>query len=126
MTKEAMQSSLDAHSTFLDISPSTTADQLPHCAVELRRAETTTSASQLEAHLQAAPVEQFPENRDIVGQSASQVAHGNVPDDSRPNANAGADFIPTFTYGMKIVPCPEVTVLDVEHTHLRKTCFACP
>jgi hypothetical protein len=53
-------------STFLDMSRSTTAGHLPHNVLELRRVETTTSASQLEAHLQTAPVEQFPENHDIV------------------------------------------------------------
>jgi hypothetical protein len=52
----------------------TTAGHLPDSALELRRAETTTSVSQLEAHLQAAPVKQFSENHDIVEQSACQVA----------------------------------------------------
>jgi hypothetical protein len=52
------------------MSHSTTAGHLSHSALQLRRAETTTSASQLEAHLQAAPVEQFPENHDTVEQSA--------------------------------------------------------
>jgi hypothetical protein len=60
-----MQSALHVQSTFLDLSRSTTAGHLPHNALELCRAETTTSASQLEAHLQAAPVEKFPENYDI-------------------------------------------------------------
>jgi hypothetical protein len=66
-TEEAMQSALHVQSTFLDMSCSTTAGHLPHSALELRR------ASQLEAHLHA-PVEQFPENHDIVEQSACQVA----------------------------------------------------
>jgi hypothetical protein len=69
-----MQSALHVQSNFLDMSRSTTAGYLPHSPLELRRAETTTSTSQLEAHLQAALVEQFPENHDIVEQSASQVA----------------------------------------------------
>jgi ferredoxin len=73
-TEEAMQSALHVQFTFLDMSCSTTVGHLPHSALELRRAETTTSASQLEAHLQAAPVEQFPEYHDIVEQSACQVA----------------------------------------------------
>jgi hypothetical protein len=42
---------------------------LPHSVPELHHAETTTTASQLETHLQAAPVEQFPENHDIIDQS---------------------------------------------------------
>lgn len=54
---EAMQSALEVQSTFLDILRLTTAGYLPHTALELRRAEATISASQLEAHPQAAPVE---------------------------------------------------------------------
>jgi hypothetical protein len=73
-TGVAMQSALHVQSTFLDISRSTTAGHLPHSALDLRSAETTTSASQLEAHLQAAPVEQFPENHGITEQSACRVA----------------------------------------------------
>jgi hypothetical protein len=69
-----MQSALHVQSTFLDTSRSTTAGHLLHSALELRRTETTTSASQLEAHLQAAPVEQFPQNHDIIEQSVCQVA----------------------------------------------------
>jgi hypothetical protein len=69
-----MQSALHVQSTFLDMSGSTIAEHLPHSSLELRRAETTTSASQLEAHHQAVPVEQFPGNRDIVEQSACQLA----------------------------------------------------
>jgi hypothetical protein len=48
-----MQSALAAQSIFLDMSRSTTAGHLPHVELQLYRAETTTSASQLEAHLQA-------------------------------------------------------------------------
>jgi hypothetical protein len=50
---------------------STTARHIPHSALELRRAETTTSASQLEAQLQADAVEQFPENHHIAAVSLS-------------------------------------------------------
>jgi hypothetical protein len=65
-----MQSALHVQSTFLDISRSTSAGHLPYSALERHRAETITSATQLEAQLQAAPVEQFSENHDIVEQSA--------------------------------------------------------
>jgi hypothetical protein len=65
-----MQSVLDLQPTFLDMSLSSTAGYLPHNELELPHAETRTSASQLEAHLQAAPVEQFPGNHDIAEQSA--------------------------------------------------------
>jgi hypothetical protein len=60
-------------STFLDTSRSLTAEH-PHGALGLRGTETTTSASQLEAHLKASPVELFPDNCDIFEQSACQVA----------------------------------------------------
>jgi hypothetical protein len=59
---------------LLDVSRSTTAGHPPHSELELRRSATTTSASQLEAHLQAAPVEQFPENHSIAEQLACQIA----------------------------------------------------
>jgi hypothetical protein len=68
-----MQSAHHVQTSFLDMSRSTTAGHLPHSALELCRAETKTSASQLQAHLQATPVEQFPENHDIVERSACQV-----------------------------------------------------
>jgi hypothetical protein len=73
-TKEAMQSALDIQSMFLDMSWSTTARHLPHSMLELRHVETTTSASQLQAHLQAALIIRFPENDNIIEKPASQVA----------------------------------------------------
>jgi hypothetical protein len=75
VTEEAMQSALDVQSPFLNtcMSHSTTAGHLPHSLLELCCAETTTSASHLEAQLQAAPAEQLPENHHTVGQSAHQV-----------------------------------------------------
>jgi hypothetical protein len=120
-----MLSALHVQSTFLDMSHSITAGHLPHSALEPRFAETTTSASHLEAHLQVAPVEQLPENHDIVEQSACQQigAHDRVSDDS---TDAEADLIPTFADSMRIIPCPEMTFVDVEHTITRKTRFVCP
>jgi hypothetical protein len=69
-----MQLVLDVHSTFLDILHSTTAGYLPPSALEVRHAETTTSASHVETHLQAAPAEEFPENRDVAEQLACHPA----------------------------------------------------
>jgi hypothetical protein len=72
-----MQSAFDIQSTFLNFPSSTTSryTHLPHNVLELRRAETTISAcSHQGAHLQAAQVKHFPENHDIVEQSACQVA----------------------------------------------------
>jgi ABC-type amino acid transport system permease subunit len=55
-TEEAMQCAPNLQSIFLHISCSTTAGHLRH---GLRRAETAVSASQLDAHRQAAPAEHF-------------------------------------------------------------------
>jgi hypothetical protein len=57
---------------------STTTGHLPHSALELHCPETTTFASQPEAHLQAALVGQFLENRDIIEQSTFQVEYGGI------------------------------------------------
>jgi hypothetical protein len=65
----------------------TTAGHVPHNALEFRSAETTSSVPHLQAHLEAAPVEQFPENHDIIERSVYQVAdraNGNVHSDSIP------------------------------------------
>jgi hypothetical protein len=64
-----MHSTLDVQSTFLNMLLSVTARRLPHSVLELHHGETTTTASQLETHLQAAPVEQFPENHHHIDQS---------------------------------------------------------
>lgn len=69
-----MQLAFHIQPTSLEMSRSTTAGHLPHSPLHLCCAEATTSASQLETHLQAAPVKQFPENHDIIKQSGCQVA----------------------------------------------------
>jgi hypothetical protein len=63
----------------------------------------------------------------IAEQSACQVAdrdHDSVPDDTSPNAEA--DLMPTFVDSMRIFPCPEVAVVDVEHTFTRERHLVCP
>lgn len=52
---------------------SSTAGQFPHSVLEIGRV-VTTSASQLEAQHQAAPVAEFPENHNIFEESVCQVA----------------------------------------------------
>jgi hypothetical protein len=67
--------------------------------VVLRRGETTTSASQMEAYLQAAPVKDFREYHDVMERSACQIADGgqdNVPDDTSPKCYVDASWIRTF------------------------------
>lgn len=53
-------------------------------------------------------------------------ARNNVPDDVSPNADAEAHLISTFADNIRIIPCPEVTGVNVERTPRRKTRFACP
>jgi hypothetical protein len=76
VTKEAMQAAPNAQSTFLGVLLSAVTKHLPCSALELLHAETTTSASQLEAHLQAALLKQVPENHDIIEHSACQAEEG--------------------------------------------------
>jgi hypothetical protein len=57
---------------FLDTPRSTIAGHLHNWVLKLLRTETTTSVSHLEAHLQAAPAEHFPENYDILEQDISR------------------------------------------------------
>jgi hypothetical protein len=120
-----MQSALDIQSTFPDMSRSTIAGHLPHSALELRRAETTTSTFQLQA-----PQQNTSQKITISlnGQSVRQqrAASDNLPDDSRPNAEAETGFIPTFADSTSVIPCPEMTPVGAQHTVTRKTCFACP
>lgn len=56
-----------------------------HSAQKLRHVETAKSASPLEAHIPAVSVELFPENHDIVKQSACQAADGGPRQCSRPS-----------------------------------------
>jgi hypothetical protein len=84
---------------LLDISP------------QLHPAETT-SISQLEAHLEAAPV-----NHNIIEQSdvRQQIGvHHNVSYSSSPNADE-VDLIPTLVDSMRIVLYIKVTVVGDEH-----------
>jgi hypothetical protein len=91
-----MQSAHDVQSTFLDVPHSISTGHLPHAVMGLRRAKST-SASLLEVHLQAAPVEQFAKitislSSPLVGQGLE--TSDNVPNDSSPNADAETDFLP--------------------------------
>jgi hypothetical protein len=54
------------------------------------------------------------------------MAHENVLDGTSPNSDAEEDFIPTFTDRVRIILCPDATVVDGEHINTRKTRFACP
>jgi hypothetical protein len=60
-----MQSAINVQPTFPDMLCATTIMHLTNSVLELHRDETITSASQLEAHIQSASVEQFPESRNI-------------------------------------------------------------
>jgi hypothetical protein len=84
------------------MSRSSVVGYLTHNALEISHAETTTSASQLHANLQESPIEQFPENHDIVEYSAYLVADRahDFPEDFSPNADDEADMIPKFARGL--------------------------
>jgi hypothetical protein len=118
-TEKALQLVLGVRSNFWICRVQPRPDIFPRSAPELRRAETTDFASQLEAYLQAAQVEQLPENDDVVAQTVRQDigAHGNYPGDSSPSADVDI---------MMIIPCPEITVEDVEHTFTSIIHFVSP
>jgi hypothetical protein len=83
------------------------------------RAETRTSASRLEAYLQAVPRGQFPVKHISLSSQLVKLdteAHDNVSDNSGRNGYAEAGFIPIFGDGMGIVPCPETTVAGIKNT----------
>ena len=116
-----MQSALCLQSTFIDMICSVTARNLPHNMLNLLHAETTNSGSQFQA-----VEDKFSGKRDIVEQSACQVAdgaHKNVPNDSSTNIDTEADSIPTFTYIVRIrpIPCPYMTAVDLNISHASNT-----
>jgi hypothetical protein len=51
-------------------------------------------------------------------QTVGQVS---VLDDTRPNIDAEVDLIQMFVDSVRITPCPEVTLVDLEHNSIRKT-----
>jgi hypothetical protein len=106
-TQKVMQSALDLESTF-HMSNSPTAAHLPHSALELGRAEITTSASKLEAHLQVDPLQHFSENHDMFEQLGCQVAGmgpRQCPRQFKTKSDAEADLIHAFADTMRIIPC---------------------
>jgi hypothetical protein len=123
-----MQSAINIQPTFLGMLSSITIGHLIFSALELHSDETTTSTSQLEAHIQTATVEQFEESRDIFEQSAFRVADRgprHIPNNSSPNADAEEELISTFTNTMRIIACPEVFVVDIEYILVNQTYFVC-
>jgi hypothetical protein len=101
----------------------TTAAYLHHNVLDVHLAETTIAASQLWSHIELAPVKQCPDNYDIVEQLTCQVADKGLrqfPDDLCPNPDVDADFILTFADSMSVITCPDVTVLNAEHTLTQK------
>ena len=71
-TEQARQSACRVQSIFLETSRSATAGHVFHSWLEPRRAEATVSASELEARLKVAPVEQFQDNHSVIERSAYQ------------------------------------------------------
>jgi hypothetical protein len=120
-----MQSAFDVQSTSLNISRSTTAKDLSHSALELRRTETTASASHLEAYLKASPVEQLPKNHVIIEHSACQLSDGG-PQQCLDDSSLNANVMHLFWDSVSIISYPEVIVVDVERTLTRRKYFICP
>jgi hypothetical protein len=117
-----MQWAREIQSTFLDMPRSTTSGLIPHSALELRLGEITTPATQLEVQRQAAPLEQFSENH-VIDQSTCQAADRSPQQCLRLYQHKRlkikvADVI-------RIILCPEVTVVDAKHTLRRQICFVC-
>jgi hypothetical protein len=109
-----MQLAIDVQSTFLDPSHSATAGHIPHSALEFHLDEIITSASQLEACLDGALIEHFPENHNTTEQSAYRIGTCySVPDDSSPNSDTKEDLIATFMDSIMIILCSEVAIVDV-------------
>jgi hypothetical protein len=107
-----MLSALEVQSPFPDTSLSTTAGDHSHSALDLRRAYITNSSSHLRAHLPTVSVDLFPENHKIAEHSACRVA---IP--------AQAKLKLKLTDSTRIIPCPEVIVVDVQHVLTCKTPF---
>ena len=80
------------------------------------RAEGTTSALKIEAHLQTSPVALFPDNPDVTEQSAFQttVAQDIFPDHTIPNVDGEVDLMPAFAGSIRIMPSTEVNIVDAE------------
>ena len=76
--------------------------------LELRRAEGTTSALQIETQLQAAPVEQFP------GVTLRRQGPRVMSPTASLNADGEVELMPAFT-GIRTIPSPEVSVVDAVH-----------
>lgn len=92
----------------------------PVVCLQPRRAESTTSALQKDARLEAAPVELFPDKPDVTEQSACQktVAQDIVPDDAIPNVDGEVDLMPAFADSIRNIPSPEVSVVDAEYSDM--------
>jgi hypothetical protein len=72
--EDVKQSAFYSQTTYLDMSLSTTAENLPHNVLKFRRAEIKTSGVQQEVQLQSAPVTEFLENYISADMLACQVA----------------------------------------------------
>jgi hypothetical protein len=68
-------------------------------------------------------MEQFPDKHDIFEQSAFPVTektNSNFPDGTSSNFDVKHNLIPTFVDNVRIISCPNVTLVDAEHALKRK------
>jgi hypothetical protein len=84
-----------------------------------QRAETSTSTTQLQAHLQVAPVQQLPEKYTSLEKFHCQVAD-NVPNYINPNVGALANLISLFANSIPITTCSKLTAVDARNTNTIK------
>jgi hypothetical protein len=115
--EEAMQLALSIQPNFQDMSCLTTAKHLPHCALEVHHAETTTSASR--GTSSGSSSRTVPRKSVYYWAVSLSAVRGpsRWPHWFQPKCDAEADSIPTFRDSMRSIPCPKVNVTDIEHTH---------
>jgi len=108
---------------FLNIRHSTCAG-LHRSVLELHRAETIPSASQVQAIYKQLPQNSF-WKVSVVQQVSRQRRDGDWQQYSRRDrlSDDEAGLIPTLQSGTRIILCSDVTVVDAEHSVRHKTCF---
>jgi hypothetical protein len=112
--------------TFLVLLHSAISCHLTHLSLELYYAETAKLVLQLEAHLQATSVKQFPENYDIFERSACHEACWSPRQCSRKTTTETLTLKglrSTVAFKVMFMPYSGMAVMEAESTLTRKTLF---
>ena len=112
------------HSGPKYVEPPSVVNKLNHKTLCIWLVYTYISATQLQVHLQATPVQQLPKKFNISEQLVCQVAD-NVPNDINPNVDAVRNLIPLIAKSMTITTCSKVTVVNARNINTSKTRFVC-